>query len=592
MNRERRKTAGQRMTSLVGKAQEEDDTFWGHDTWAEDDSGNESFRESDEDSTQRKDVFDSDFDDSESDNEDEEEAAGEQEEREIEKQERSNRQKKNNYTDITKGGRAMLQKAKGVRGKGSKRAIGNGINAGLVLNLPPSRVDGGVISANPPGSLVPAVPLAVKSSSSPQSPSTKRSRMTSELDLKLTLATARQRRSQTKKRDSRNSTPTYSDISSQHSNKRSLAQVGVTKKSRRRQYMQEELLLEAVKETEPENQRWLLARKRVQDSADQDHDAMAALRDKNRGKNVIQKYHSRRGCLITLTFPEMDAVPEFLTRKNEQEKKQDELTCAITGKIAKYRDPKTGEAYFDAAAFKELRRRHKAGEPLDQRPKAKPKPADGEATAVNGDGASVVSETKAASVRKASPKTPPFILDLGGDKKSPGSTRSSGRKWKPSEKMLHGVVGVTKESGTTPKSKGVDTAILEAAPELPSMALTSKSNAKDSAVTDATNHSEQNTESKPTMVSSKTTLSTNKVAPTVASAEAVGVSESLATSDVSSEKVYVVPSSGNGTGTTPPRYVTQSELIMQAISNYNRSATNEHQPLSNGNDQGTPENAS
>eukprot|EP00526_Cylindrotheca_closterium_P025816 CAMPEP_0113649496 /NCGR_PEP_ID=MMETSP0017_2-20120614/26298_1 /TAXON_ID=2856 /ORGANISM="Cylindrotheca closterium" /LENGTH=59 /DNA_ID=CAMNT_0000561869 /DNA_START=141 /DNA_END=317 /DNA_ORIENTATION=+ /assembly_acc=CAM_ASM_000147 len=50
--RGKRKTAGKRMSSLVGKAQEEDDTFWGHDTWADDgeDSGNESFRDSDEDS--------------------------------------------------------------------------------------------------------------------------------------------------------------------------------------------------------------------------------------------------------------------------------------------------------------------------------------------------------------------------------------------------------------------------------------------------------------------------------------------------------------------------------------------------------------
>ena len=36
--------------------------------------------------------------------------------------------------------------------------------------------------------------------------------------------------------------------------------------------------------------------------------------------------------------------------------------CAITGKVAKYRDPKTNLPYFDKKAFKELRRRDTAGE--------------------------------------------------------------------------------------------------------------------------------------------------------------------------------------------------------------------------------------
>eukprot|EP00566_Odontella_aurita_P024303 CAMPEP_0113567582 /NCGR_PEP_ID=MMETSP0015_2-20120614/23353_1 /TAXON_ID=2838 /ORGANISM="Odontella" /LENGTH=104 /DNA_ID=CAMNT_0000469987 /DNA_START=205 /DNA_END=515 /DNA_ORIENTATION=- /assembly_acc=CAM_ASM_000160 len=81
LSRSRRSTAGTRMTSLVGKAKETDDSFWGHSTWGEqagssdEESGASSFRESDEDEEDRVDRFDSDFDDSES--EEDEEAEGE-----------------------------------------------------------------------------------------------------------------------------------------------------------------------------------------------------------------------------------------------------------------------------------------------------------------------------------------------------------------------------------------------------------------------------------------------------------------------------------------------------------------------------------
>lgn len=71
------------MSDLVGKAQEADDAFWGHDTWEEDDSGNDSFHESDEDSDVRKDHFDSDFNESEEDVSDAEMAAGRLEEAEL-----------------------------------------------------------------------------------------------------------------------------------------------------------------------------------------------------------------------------------------------------------------------------------------------------------------------------------------------------------------------------------------------------------------------------------------------------------------------------------------------------------------------------
>jgi hypothetical protein len=349
--RQRRKTAGTRMTELVGKAQDDDDAFWGHDTWGDEDgSGNESFHESDEDSAAKKDTFDSDFDISESDHDEEEAAAGEEEERELHRVERSNKQKKSHYVDVAKGGRALMQKQKGKAARGTKRVMGDGINAGLVLNSPASGM--WLAAASAASSTAPLAPIQkIQQLQQQQQP------------LPSTLPPAKVAP------DTRTSHhPSSKKLKSSPS-------AHPTKKSKRRLYAQEELLLEAVHETEPNNARWLLARKRVQDSADQDKDL--SLRDKHRGK-IIQKYHSRRGCLITLTFPEMDAVPELLTRPNLAPTKPSPAVCVITGKPARYRDPKTQLGYYDSAAFQELKRRHEAGQPLDQRLKPKDKPNNSE----------------------------------------------------------------------------------------------------------------------------------------------------------------------------------------------------------------------
>ena len=344
--RERRATAGRRMTDLVGKALEEDDAFWGHDTWNEEDSGNESFHDSDEDSAMKKDEFDSDFDDSESDNEDEEAAAGAEEEMELQKNEKRQQKKVGGggaYVDVKTG--------KGKRGTGRKRIMGEGFNAGIVLNLPPQMADSlsmnsttavtaGAIPhqqqqqqiqqpnapAAPAASNLkpPPPPAAVPSSQIPTEPATKSrsSRKSGDPVLSAsTIASARERRSthgMRKLRDNR-STPAKRSQPSTTSRK-STTQQPSTKSAKRKRYAQEELLLEAVHETEPENQRWLLGRKRVQDQTEKDANANA-LRNQQKGK-IVQRFHSRRGCLITLTFPEMDAVPEILTRRPQPRQQQ------------------------------------------------------------------------------------------------------------------------------------------------------------------------------------------------------------------------------------------------------------------------------
>jgi vacuolar protein sorting-associated protein 72 len=404
MGREKRKTAGQRMTTLVGKAQEEDDAFWGHETWNEEDSGNDSFHESDEDSALRKDEFDSDFDDSETDNEKEEEAAGEEEERELEKSERASRQRKTTYVD---------SKAKGTRGGGrhggGKRIMGEGFNTGIVLNFPSSQTADSSLSLQPSHSLSQSATAAAattaaatatlaldadtgsglkhRSSTSVDEQIQRKSSSTKANNRKTgdpvlprsTIVSSRERRSTHGVRKLRENRSTPAKRESTTAASRKSTTHPSSKSAKRKRFAQEELLLEAVHETEPENQRWLFGRKRVQDQSEKDANANA-IRDKQRGK-VVQKFHSRRGCLITLTFPEMDAVPEILTRRPQQkdpllqtapdtslssthQQNHQPVLCVITGKKAKYRDPVTNLPYHDLAAFKELRRRHENGIPI------------------------------------------------------------------------------------------------------------------------------------------------------------------------------------------------------------------------------------
>merc|ERR1712157_238201 len=68
-----------------------------------------------------------------------------------------------------------------------------------------------------------------------------------------------------------------------------------------------------------------------------------------------------------------DFVPKIFTGSQvignstlEMEKRKKANTCVITGKKARYRDPKTKMGYHDLSAFKELRRRSEAGEPLER----------------------------------------------------------------------------------------------------------------------------------------------------------------------------------------------------------------------------------
>jgi hypothetical protein len=418
----KRATAGKRMANLVGKAVEDDEAFWNHDTWADegDDDGNDSFHESDEDSEVRKDHFDSDFDDSESDNEAEDVAAGEAEEKRLRQEEKASR--RTALDGVARAGRELLQKKRG-RIKGN-RIFGDGFNAGLVLNFPPN-YEKGRIAADAPRSatesavaemakVIPstlkvppvattAVAVEVPSVSPSQevaasvevketepiiaAPMRSSSARTAPVRsvaavpaaqgsakaaaTKVTLASTRARRG---KKHLRTSTQESSKTSATNiakggkATRSTVASATVTttstKRSKRQLFSQEELLLEAATITEPENGRWLLGRKRLYQQTEA---ARNAQNHQQGSSKLLQRYVSKRGCFNTLNFFEMDAVPKILvpnTSESAKPKPVQPTLCAISGKRARYKDPKTQLGYYDLAAYRELQRRHDAGETL------------------------------------------------------------------------------------------------------------------------------------------------------------------------------------------------------------------------------------
>mmetsp|Transcript_19973 Transcript_19973/g.22853 ORF Transcript_19973/g.22853 Transcript_19973/m.22853 type:complete len:780 (+) Transcript_19973:220-2559(+) len=301
--RSKRRTAGKRMQNLLGKAMEEDETFWNHDTWDDSSDGNESFVND----VEEKDEFDSDFNDSESDNEAQEVAVGEEEERQIRREERGRR---------------------GCKGRGkARRIMGEGVNSGLVLIKPDSFI--------PPLSKSSTVAreLPLKASSI---------KISKPKENRATLATTRPRRDS----QIRSTSKDVKTTAKRSAKRKAVSQAQQT-------FTQEELLLEAVTKTEPENERWLLGRKR----AFAEVEATQKLIQNSSNYKLISRYISKRGSYISLTFSDMDAVPAILQPSIEPPKQVSPVVCVISGEPARYKDPKTGMGYENLVAFQELRRR-------------------------------------------------------------------------------------------------------------------------------------------------------------------------------------------------------------------------------------------
>ena len=511
LERSRRSTAGQRMSTLVGQAQEDDDTFWSHPVWSEagggfakagkkrrrgddgDDgsasssgeggeSGDEgsisdgegSYRISDVDSEEAKDEFDSDFDESESDD-DSDEGEGE-EELELRAEERKDavsKRKKNQRLGVapikqpvvSSAGRQLMKKkdGKGKKGMSRRGPMGTGLNEGLVLNWPPpdgtlpfvldsepGRVSDFIssnIGANDVLVLQSTTIPGATASSAPIIDSTHHSKPTidshetqhqysfSKTSAATTALTSHSSiepstssiakhpvsskasiptngEKQVRKRNLREGTISKT-IATEHSVAQSTkltqkrqAVINEKKKSNqnKRHFTQEELILEAIKDTETENSKWLHSRKRTKEEAALlEKSAGGGGKDKSgaSGATPISRFYSRRGCYNTLTFMDMDHVPEVFTRRNpppstlgvhsqnyqnsnglstqkqttsskyrtadddnesSQQLEKTQTMCVITGKVAKYRDPKTLLGYHDIECYRELRRRLEAGE--------------------------------------------------------------------------------------------------------------------------------------------------------------------------------------------------------------------------------------
>lgn len=432
LERSRRSTAGKRMSSLVGKAQEDDDTFWTHSIWSEtgggfskggggvgsrkrrrddesttssvsedeendgEDSSSESegegsYRISDDDSGAGVDQFDSDFGESETEDEGGE---SEDEERELRAEERrqaaASKRKKNHNLVAKTTGRDHRKKSWFAK----RGPVGRGLNEGLVLNLQPPSADIGGASGlkRQPAQQTKSTAISASPQKQLEQLASSRVPKTNEVHSergcsKATKLAAEEMESA--QRHVRVSTDCDTKTSSNSARSRQGAIAVDNDRKRRtikRHFTQEQMILESIKTTEPDNNKWLSSRKRGKDEAAQFEKALVTGRGRSSNQKPVSRFHSRRGCTNTLTFMDMDRLPEILTkqgsgglvkksgsrtRKSEKDSQQTEsaavrtegpLLCVITGKVAKYRDPKTLLGYHDLESFNELKSRRLSGE--------------------------------------------------------------------------------------------------------------------------------------------------------------------------------------------------------------------------------------
>lgn len=115
-----------------------------------------------------------------------------------------------------------------------------------------------------------------------------------------------------------------------------------------------------VSHTQHENMRWILKQQRLEDEAKED-EARPKIH-----KALASRWVSRRGCIDAIFFPDASSLPLILCQPSaDPEEEKAPAVCQVTGAPAKYKDPLTGFPYADAAAFRELRRRH--GHPVRRR---------------------------------------------------------------------------------------------------------------------------------------------------------------------------------------------------------------------------------
>ena len=354
LERSRRSTAGKRMASLIGKAQENDDAFWSHSIWSEsgggfsdnrqrkrkreedvsssgsedegsgdDQSSSGSYRMSDEDP--EIDTFDSDFDESESDEEGSD--GGERDEetdlRAEERREAASKRKKTHSLAVSLKSSAGRELLKRKSCKMTKRGpLGEGWNEGLVLNQPPGTAFGAAAPAYTQNLASKSMDnmMAQSSSSLPVIPKVKPKHAPSKPEIESVRTVKAGVPWST--RNLRTGSLIVPASSNKPTSKRKAAATLKEKKlSKKRQFTQEELIFESVKLTEMESAKWLSYRKRSKEDAAKSEKATASGIKKSSINHKVFRFHSRRGCSHTLTFLDMDHLPDILSGSSSKERK-------------------------------------------------------------------------------------------------------------------------------------------------------------------------------------------------------------------------------------------------------------------------------
>ena len=448
LSREKRATAGRRMTSLVGKAQEADEQFWSHDTWGEE--HDEDYDIAEERQEDLVDVFDSDFNDSE---EDEESGSGDDDARPAKRARTAPKSKWRLPLLETQGEasimttrldpviypalhqrqqllmiqarqrsleaaashrddshpRALLLKKKSKE-KQKKSSMGSGLNAGVTLYVPSSSLElqtaldewkaleedyrqavekrqQATLESHKQSQQASSEPESALSKSQIPEPSDEEKKI-EEVVLSKPVVTFSLPHSPVETKapvvTSEDPTPLVAiaaDVGRRNLRTKTLmstiatasAQQDVSnpkspiKDDKRFIPTQEEMLLEAVHTTELENAKWLHTRQRLA-AQDATKINVAAKGLKTNNSGVILKLHSKRGCYNTITFSELDRIPDqwkalmaSKTSKPIQPPENAPKLCFITQQPAKYRDPKTKLYYSNLDAYLELKRRYDAG---------------------------------------------------------------------------------------------------------------------------------------------------------------------------------------------------------------------------------------
>ena len=319
MHRERRIGAGKRMTALVGEEEEKDKEFWGDGNaiWDEDDS---EFTEEDSE----PDVFDSDFNDTES---EEDEGENSEEERKIKARERRAKAQKK----AQKGYKEPVTNSSGKvggtdRNDPSKKA--NEINQQLSSTTK-------YLQDKNRAKMARLGLLDIGLKDNKQDKNRKSTRL---VDVQFSSMGRSASRGSDRIRSGKSETGSMKSATTLNTKKGGGSSKAPTPKTQQSQtiYTQEEILIEATS-TELENEKWLLSRKRQMEEsalleskkAGGGKKGLMTKEDmegpkpttRNRETKIRTRFISKRGCPMTITFPDIDLMPDFLkdTGKNNDE---------------------------------------------------------------------------------------------------------------------------------------------------------------------------------------------------------------------------------------------------------------------------------